>query len=153
MATYFDTSKQEHKNRLHPDVRDSGELDTVAKRAERDVLGKLNSARRVKNERSNTAVASDEDIFDTTATSGVFAIGYPSDPSDPEAPTGQELERLLDCIADVISHRLLYRDEDYTATSQSRGARSVSRDGGFNRRYPQGWRRPLDPHIEDTYGT
>lgn len=153
MATYFDRTKQDHTDRVHPQVRNDPEMKRVAPRAERDVLRKLDSARRVSNEGQKTALASDEDIFETTTISGVQAVGYPSDPNAPDAPTGDELEALIDCIADVISHRLLYQDEDYTATSQTRGSRSVSREGGFNRKWPQGWRRPLEPWIEDTYAT
>lgn len=151
MATYFDTSNSDHTGRLHPDVRTHDELDQVAKRAERDVLRKLDSARRVNFRGStSTAVASDEDIFETTATSGVKAIGYPMDPNDAEAPDGDELDALLDVIADVTSHRLLYQDEDYEARSESFGGQSKNR-GNWDWKFPDGWRNPLDPFTEDTY--
>lgn len=154
MGNYFDTNNSDHTDRLHPQVRGDSELGQVAGRAERDVLSKLTDARRVKDRNSADAVLGDnEGFFTTHTTAGVYAIGYPRDDTADTAPTGDELEALLDVIADVISHRLLYQNDDYEAESESRGSRSVSRSAGFDPKWPNDWMEPLDPFIEDAYMT
>lgn len=153
MAEYFDTENTDHTNRLHPDVQDHAQLGQVADRTERDVLRRLSKMRRTNYRHDgNTALASDEDIFETTGASGLLAIGYPFDPDADQAPTGQELEALLDVIADVVSHRLLYIDEDGEATSVSHGGVTKNR-GRWDKQWPQGWRKPLEPWRQTAYGT
>lgn len=150
---YFDTGNSDHTARLHPEIRDHPELDNVARRTERDVIGRLSNMRRTQRRyNTNTAVASDEDIFETTATSGVVAVGYPYDSSASDAPDGEELEALLDAIADVISHRLLYLDEDYEARSEGIGGMSRTR-GRWDQQFPEDWRSPLKPWQQEPYAT
>ena len=54
--------------------------------------------------------------------------------------TGEVREALRETIADVVSHRLRYYNEDDTLSMESRGSRTKSRAGGaLDKRWPDGW--------------
>lgn len=151
--TYFNTGNPQHVERLREDIRDETELDATARRAERDVLTKLRNMRRVDREATGYGCGRTVDLSGGVPASGGYIVGYPRDPSHADAPTGEELEALLDVIADVISHRLRYKDEDPTLSLQSQGSRSKSRfKGALDPKWPDEWAAPVRPWRQASYG-
>lgn len=80
---------------------------------------------------------------------GVFLRGYDSTIADAD---GYNADRSLwtgfaaamrSVIASLISHRILHFDADPGVVSETRGARSVTRRGPVNKKWPVGWDEPL----------
>ena len=153
MATYLNPGQPEDRNRLHHSVRGHEETRTVAKQAERDVIRELSDVRRTGRRRGSGRTAQGVITGNVgPASEGYLSIGYPFDPDAGDAPDGEELEALKDTIARVTSHRLRYLDTDEHVSQRSQGSKSVTREA-FDPDWPEGWRDPIEPWLQDTYAT
>lgn len=151
MARYFDPTSSDDKARLHHSVTSHAELERVAKKAERDVIRKLSDVKRTGRRRGSGRTVQGAITGSLgPASQGYLAIGYPFDADAGDAPSGEELEALKDTIAGVISHRLRYLDTDEHVTSRSVGSKSESRES-FDPDWPNEWREPIEPWLQDTY--
>lgn len=127
---YFDALEAADTSLLHADVRQHPELAIVALRAEQDVL-------------SYFAGESGAPALTGYATEPATAAGYDADRT---RWTGLCLALRL-TIADVVSHRLRYYDDDATLQSVSRGSRSQTRfPGALDARWPPRWHWRLRPY-------
>jgi len=141
---YFDIAEAFDKALLADDVQENSRAAVEAARAEQEIVDRYTDllSRRPLGVDYDNVFALDDDR-------GVFLRGYNSDET---LATGYDATRadwtgfaaaMRLAIADLVSHRIKAFDADPGVTSETRGARSITRKGPVNKKWPVGWSDPL----------
>jgi len=140
MAYYFDLSDAADLLLLHSSVRDHDELARVSLEVETDVINQF----RERNTRGadfyqyyGSSLAAPFVTSDSKYV--IWLDGYKEDADDAAVDTRLK-DALRRTIADVVSHRLRYYDEEQGISSFTQGRVSIAYTGGTrNNRWPAAW--------------
>lgn len=142
MATYFDITSYADINLLHGDVRNHCELSNVAAQVESDVINRFRERNRGAGYPYPYFASSVGTPYSTT--DGKYIIwldGYKEDADEADTRLKDALRRT---IADVISHRLRYYEEENGVKRFSQGRVSIEYSGsGRDAEWPRQWSRRL----------
>lgn len=142
MATYFDLAAAADVLLLHESVRDHNELARIASAVETDVINHY----RERNERGldRYTYYGSPTVAPFVTSDGKYIVwldGYKEDADEADTRLKDALRRT---IADVVSHRLRYYDEERGVQSWTQGRVSVTfSGGGRDTEWPKGWSRRL----------
>ena len=142
---YFDVGQAYDKHLMADAAQTSPRARAIAAEVEREIVDRytdLLRRRPIGDYYSDVFELSDEEH-------GVFLRGYNSDVT---SASGYNADRSLwtgfaaamrSVIANLTSHRIIHFEADPGVVSETRGARSVTRRGPVNKKWPVGWDEPL----------
>ncbi|HMB77135.1 MAG TPA: hypothetical protein VKN76_12095 [Kiloniellaceae bacterium] len=151
---YFDSGEAYDLALLADSVQSDTRIAAEAARAEREIVNRYTEE--LRRRPIGTDYAEVYELADGVR--GVFLRGYDEDET---AADGYDATRsawtgfaaaMRQAIADLVSHRIIHFNADPSVVSERRGARSITRKGPVNKKWPVGWdsglsfydiRRPL----------